>query len=176
MNKQIKVNSTGESITFIKTSADTNGEYLEMICTLPAARQGPPKHIHTFQTEFFEATEGKLGLFVGDHNKVLEPGQAYELPANTKHGFYTADNTDIKFRVVYKPALDIEWFMTEIFASMNRANSTKPSIFEASYILSQLNGQFYLAGIPIFAQKIFFSIFSAIGKLFGLVKKVNPKK
>ena len=176
MNKQIKVNATGETITFFKTSADTNGEYVEMICTLPAGGQVPPKHIHTFQTEFFEATEGKLGLFIGDDKKVLEPGQTYKLPANTKHGFYTADNTDIKFKVVYKPALDIEWFLTEIFASMNRANSTTPSIFEASYILSQMNGQYYLAGIPMFVQKNIFPVLAAIGKTFGLVKRVNANK
>ena len=119
MNKQIKVNATGETITFLQTSADTKGEYVEMICTLPTDGQGPPKHIHTLQTEFFEAIEGKLGIFIGDDKKVLESGQTYQLPANTKHGFYTADNTDIKFKVIYTPALNIEWFLTEIFASMN---------------------------------------------------------
>ena len=71
MNKQIKVNATGETITFFKTSTDTNGEYVEMICTLPAGGQGPPKHIHTFQTEFFVAIEGKLGLFIDNEKKVL---------------------------------------------------------------------------------------------------------
>ena len=176
MNEQIKINATGETITFYKTSADTNGEYVELICTLPVGGQGPPKHIHALQTEFFEAIEGKLGLFIGHNTRILEPGQSCELPANTKHSFYTAGFTDIKFRVVYKPALDIEWFLTETFASINRANSTKPSIFEASYILSQLNGQFYLADIPMFIQKSTFSILGTIGKTFGLVKRVNAKK
>ncbi len=176
MTKQIKLNATGETITFVKTSADKNDEFVEMICTLPAGGQGPPKHIHTLQTELFEVIEGKLGLLVGRDKNVFEPGQSYQLPTNTIHSFYTADNTDIKFRTILKPALDIEWFLTEIFASMNRANSTKPSIFEASYILSQMNEQYYLADIPMFVQKNIFPILAAIGKTFGLVKNVNTKK
>ena len=175
MSKQIKLNATGETITFVKTSADNNGEYVEIICTLPAGRQGPPKHIHTLQTELFEAIEGKLVLLIGRDNKVLTPGQLCELPINTVHSFYTADNVDVKFRAIFKPALDIEWFLTEMFASMNRANSTKPSIFEASYILSQVNGQYYLADVPMFVQKNILPILAAIGKTFGLVKNVNKK-
>ena len=176
MTKQIKVNSTGETITFVKTSADKNDEYLEMICTLPAGRQGPPKHIHALQTEFFEVIEGKLGLFIGDGKEILEPGQSYELPANMKHSFYSIGNVDLKFRAVFRPALDIEWFLTEIFASMNRANSTKPSIFEAAYILGQMNGQYYLADVPMFVQKNIFPILATIGSTFGLVKNVTAKK
>ena len=174
--KQIKLNVTGETITFTKTGADTNGAFLEMVCFLPAGKKSaPPKHIHPFQNEYFEALEGQLGIFIGHKRKILLPGQSDEVPPNTKHGWYAAGNTDIKFKTVFKPALNIEWLLTETFASMNRANSTRPSIFDASYILTQMKGQFYLAAIPISVQKIIFPILSKIGKFFGLVKYVNSK-
>ena len=127
--KQIKLNATGETITFTKTAADTNGEYLEMVCFLPAGNKAaPPKHIHSLQTEYFECMEGRLGVFIGNEKKVLSPGQSDNVPANTIHGWYAAErDADIRFKTIFKPALNIEWLLSETFASMNRACSTRPA-------------------------------------------------
>ena len=62
MNKKIELKATGETITFTKSTTDTNGKFVETIVTLPASGNGPPAHRHVFQTELFEAIEGKLGL------------------------------------------------------------------------------------------------------------------
>jgi len=176
MNKQINVVATGETVTFTKTVADTNGEFLEMICYLPAHQKAaPPKHIHKTQTESFKVMEGRLGIFIGNKKFVLETGQTMEVPANTVHGWFAASEGDIKFRSVFKPALDIEWSITEMFASMNRNRSMKPGVFEATYILSQLKDQLAIAGIPLFIQRLIFPVIAGIGKSMGMVRHVKPK-
>lgn len=85
MAKKIELKATGETITFTKSTAETNGQFVENLVTLPASGDGPPAHRHVFQTEFFEAIEGKLGLDCGNKKIVLEPGQSFTVPTNTLH-------------------------------------------------------------------------------------------
>src|SRR5687767_6464457 len=126
MHKKIELKATGETITFTKSKADTNGQFAEMIVTLPASGDGPPSHRHVLQTELFEALEGKLGLDCGGKKMVLEPGQSFMIPANTLHRCYAVDGKEIKFRATFTPALSVEYMLTEIFESCNRRKSKEP--------------------------------------------------
>ena len=170
MTKKIELKATGETITFTRSTADTNGKFVETITTLPASGDGPPMHRHVFQTELFEAIDGKLGLDCGDNKIVLEPGQSFTVPKNTLHRCYAVDGTAIKFRVVFTPALSIEYLLIEMFEACNRKNSKDPSAFDACYILRQAMGEYYLGKIPTFVQQTIFPMTAIFGKLFGLVK------
>lgn len=176
MNKKIELKATGETITFIKTSKDTKGEFVEVITTLPANGDGPPAHRHVSQSELFEAIEGRLGLDCGDKKIILKPGQSITIPANTLHCCYSVDGTEIKFKGIFSPALSIEYFLTEMFEACNRQNSKDPSVFDGCYILRQVQGEYYLGEVPTFVQKTIFPMIAFFGKLFGLVKaKPNNK-
>jgi quercetin dioxygenase-like cupin family protein len=174
MDKKIELKATGETITFIKSTANTNGQFVETLVTLPASGDGPPTHRHVFQTELFEAIEGKLGLDCGDNKIVLEPGQSFTVPANTFHRCYAVDGTAINFKATFSPALSIEYLLTEMFESCNRKNSKDPSAFDACYILGQSKGEYYLREVPTFVQKAIFPMIAFFGKLFGLIK-AKPK-
>ncbi len=175
MNKKIELKATGETITFTKSSADTNGEFVETLVTLPASGEGPPTHRHVFQQELFEAVDGMLGLDCGDQKIVLTPGESFTVPMNTFHTCYSVDGTEIKFRTRFTPALNIEYMLTEMFDSSNRRKSVDPSPFDACYILQQVKGEYYLKEIPLLIQKTIFPIIAIFGKWFGLIK-ANPNK
>jgi len=170
MNKKIELKATGETITFTKSTADTNGQFVEILGTLPASGDGPPTHRHFKQTEIFEAIDGKLGLDCGDKKIVLEPGQSFTVPANMLHRCYAVDGTEIKFKATYTPALNIEYLLTEMFEACNRKNAKDPSPFDACYILRQAKGEYYLGEVPAIIQKTVFPMMAVLGKLFGLVK------
>lgn len=170
MNNKIELNATGETITFTKSTT----EFAEMIVTLNASGDGPPTHRHVFQTEQFEAIDGRLGLDCADKKVVLEPGQSFTVPANTLHRCYSIDGKEIKFKATFKPALSIVYLLTEMFESCNRKNSKDPSAFDACYILHQVKGEYYLGGIPTWIQNTIFSMTAALGKLFRLLK-AKPK-
>lgn len=174
MDKKIELKATGETITFTKSTADTNGQYIETVVTLPASGDGPPAHRHVFQTEIFEAIEGRLGLDCSDKKVVLEPGQSFTVPANTLHRCYSVDGIAIKFKATFTPALSIEYILIEMFDACNRINSKDPSIFDACYILRQAKGEYFLGEIPPFVQKTIFPMTAILGKLIGLVK-AKPK-
>ena len=170
MAKKIELKATGETITFTKSAADTKGEFVETLITLPASGDGPPTHRHVLQTELFEAIDGKLGLDCGDKKIVLEPGQSFTVPANTLHRCYSVDRTPIKFKATFTPALSIEYLLTEMFDACNRKNSKDPSAFDACYILRQAKGEYFLGEVPPFVQQTIFPMTAMIGKLFGLIK------
>jgi mannose-6-phosphate isomerase-like protein (cupin superfamily) len=170
MDKKIELKATGETITFTKSTADTNGQFVETLVTLPASGEGPPAHRHVFQTELFEAIDGKLGLDCGDKKVVLEPGQSFTVPINTLHRCYSVEGKEIKFKATFTPAHSIEYLLTEMFDACNRKNSKDPSAFDACYILRQAKGEYYLGEFPLFVQKTIFPMIALFGKLFGLVK------
>jgi mannose-6-phosphate isomerase-like protein (cupin superfamily) len=175
MNQTLVLKATGETATISRSTADTNGAFVEFITTLPAGRHGPPLHIHPKQTEYFEAIEGRLGIALDNKRVVLDPGQSFELPEDTLHTFYNAGNTAMKFKVIFKPALSMEWFANEMIAAANRSYPKRPSIFETAYILSQVKGEYHLEDLSMFKQKILFPVLALIGKWFGLIGKVRAK-
>jgi len=57
---------TGERITFLATSADTNGEAVVIETVVQPGGFVAAAHVHPFQSERFAVVEGKLGLKAGD--------------------------------------------------------------------------------------------------------------
>jgi mannose-6-phosphate isomerase-like protein (cupin superfamily) len=174
--KTITLIASGETITFVKTSKDTNGAFTEIICTLPGGKRGPPRHIHPLQDEDFRAVEGILELYAGSTIILLEPGEHFIVTANTAHSFYNPSDTEIKFSATFRPSLDIEYFLVESFEGLNKlSNPARPSfqmLVDYDYILKQIPGQFMAAGVPTFAM----TFFAAIGLLFRKPKVKSLKE
>ncbi|MFN3999962.1 cupin domain-containing protein [Algoriphagus sp.] len=170
MENKIELKATGETITFITTSKDSKGEFVEVITILPADGEGPPLHRHVLQTELFEAIEGRLGLDCGDKKIILEPGQSFTVPANTPHRCYSVDGDVIKFKGVFTPPLSIEYFLTEMFEACNRTGTKDPTTFDGCYILRQVKDEYLLEDPAIFVQQTLFPFIAIIGKTFGQIK------
>ncbi len=170
MEKKIKINATSETITFVKTTAETQGQFIEFIVTLDAGGKGPGPHIHPLQVETFEILEGKVGVLIGNDKVFLTPGQKLEIPAGTVHDFWPAENQNIKFKAVVTPALHFEWMLTEMFASCYRKGTAEPSIFDATYIMNKIKGEYILGDVPKFIQLQIFPIIALIGRLSGTLK------
>ncbi len=156
MSKQIVLEATGEMITFVKTAADTNGEFVEAIAFLPAGGEGPPPHRHPLQNEEFEVIDGRVSVECDGKKQELGKGQTFLVPANSLHRFYSSDSNEVKLKASFQPGLNIEYLLTEIFAACNRRQSKDPSPFDGSYILSQVRSEYYLGDVPIFVQNMFF--------------------
>ena len=99
---------SGEKITFIQTSADTDGELLEIELELSPDGAVPGAHIHPEQEERFEVMEGTIAFRMGLKKIVAGPGEVVTVPAGKVHAFKNAGDETAKVRVQVRPALQME--------------------------------------------------------------------
>ena len=104
---------TKERITFIETSADTNGERVTIELELPAKGAVPGTHVHPEQYETFHVVSGRMRFRCGMKTIIAGPGETVVVPPGKVHNFATHGEEDVVVRVVIEPALDME----ELFAT-----------------------------------------------------------
>lgn len=103
MEKRTFVNpAINDSATFLKTSAETNGEYTLIEIDLGKS-DGPPLHYHNAFSEKFQVQEGILYVQVGKDKKILNVGESVTVPAGTHHRFYNETNDKVKFHITLIP-------------------------------------------------------------------------
>src|SRR5919106_3682785 len=107
---------TGERITFLATSADTNGEAVVIETVVEPDGFVAAAHVHPKQEERFEVVAGTLGLKVGNDEIVAGPGETMTVPAGTPHRFWNAGADDVRFRCEVRPALEFEQLLETMFA------------------------------------------------------------
>lgn len=174
MNNLTTIHSIGTAAVFTKTAAETAGAYTEMEAVLPPCGKEEALHVHPLQTIQLESLDGKLGIILPDRRLIIKPGQAFEIPRNTEHAFYNADERPVRFKSILKPALHTEWLSRELSAARKRRRSPLMSLIEHSYILSQINGEYYRSGLPVFLQKLIHPVLAGIGRMLGVDKQVQP--
>jgi mannose-6-phosphate isomerase-like protein (cupin superfamily) len=107
---------TGETITFLETAADTNGEYTLIEVVVAPGGGVPMAHVHPNQSETFEILEGRLSLKVGRDRLVAEPGDVVTVSPGRVHKFRNETAEPVRFRCTVTPALEFERFIETMFA------------------------------------------------------------
>lgn len=172
-NGQMKINTIEANSIFIKTPMETHGDYAEMETVLPVCTKEEVLHIHPKQTTKLEVLEGTLGIILPDRRIIVTPGYGFEIPKNTEHAFYNADEKPIRFKAKLEPALHTQWLAKEIVAAKKRKQSKLISLLEYSYIINQVRGEYYRLGIPVAIQKLLSPVFSFFAKLLGIDKRIS---
>ena len=92
-----------DTVTFVKTSAESEGKISELeITLLPGGKN--PIHYHKSYSETFTAIDGKAGVGLGKkERKILKPGESYTVEPNTLHYLFNPTDREIKFKVEIKP-------------------------------------------------------------------------
>ena len=92
-----------DSVTFLKTAADTNGECTIVEVTL-ADGGGVGLHYHKTYAEKFTAAEGEVQVRLGKTFYTLTPGQFATAEPNINHLFRNRSGKPCKFLVELRPA------------------------------------------------------------------------
>jgi mannose-6-phosphate isomerase-like protein (cupin superfamily) len=99
---------TGERLTFLKTSAQTDGEYCVIEAVVRPKGFVAAKHVHPYQSERFEVLSGRLTMTAGRKKIELGPGESYTVEAGTAHKFANEGDEDVRFTCEVRPALSFE--------------------------------------------------------------------
>jgi mannose-6-phosphate isomerase-like protein (cupin superfamily) len=138
---------TGEKITFVQTTEDTNGE---VRVELPS-NKGNPLHYHPTYEEIFTSIEGDLEITLEKQIVDLKPGETIKVPKFSNHKFWNRTNQNVTFEVETRPAQHQEAFFRIVYGLMidgkTRKNGLPKNIWHIVYLF-ELFGT-YPAHIPM---------------------------
>ncbi len=92
-----------DHVIFLKTHADTNGEYTLVEVEL-ADGGGVGLHYHKTYAESFTAVEGEVQVKLGKTIHTLQAGQSATADRNVNHLFRNRSGKPCKFKVELRPA------------------------------------------------------------------------
>ena len=164
-------NGGGEELTFVARKRDERGEYLE-VRNRVAPGSGPPMHVHFLQEEGLTVEEGTIGYQVeGEEKTFVGKGERVVFAPGISHKFWNAGESDMLCVGYIRPPDNIEYFLTEIYASTKENGGERPNGFDAAWLAHRYRNEFAITEIPRFVQKTIFPIQRLIGKLMGRYKK-----
>ena len=161
---------SGERLTFLATSRDTNGAYTRVRFTLPPRGAGTPPHLHTTFAEHFEVVSGRLNVaFGGDEPPtVLSPGESICVPPYTVHRFWNGTDEETVFDAEVRPSQGFEAFMRASFG-LARDGRTGRGVPRNPLELGLLMqpADVFLPGLPVPVQKAAFGVFASAARYLG---------
>ena len=164
-------NGHGEKLTMVRYVEDGKGGIIECRNEV-SPKSGPPMHVHWKQEESLTVTEGRMGVeIMGQPPQFFGPGETATFTRGTYHRFWNAGETTLKCTGWVKPALNFEYFLTNIYDSIRESGNGRPAPFESAFLLKRYKTEFDMADIPAFVKKVIFPITLTLGKLQGKHKK-----
>ena len=148
---------TGESLTFVRTAADTNGELVEVECVVQPGGFVAAAHVHPHQSERFAVVEGELSMKAGKTKLALAPGEQAVVEPGTPHKFWNDGDVPVRFRCEIRPALAFESLIETMFALAQDGKTNKkglPNPVRMARIARAHREVIRLAGVPVFLQDL----------------------
>jgi mannose-6-phosphate isomerase-like protein (cupin superfamily) len=161
---------TGEKVTFLKTSAETDGDMVLIETTVAPNGFVAAEHIHPFQSERFEILQGEVEFRFDGEIVVAKEGDVVMVDPGTAHQFRNIGKEEVRFLTEVCPALSFKTFLETMFglASDGKTNAKgMPNPFQLAVIM---NEQFDLVRLPFppaWMQKVGLALGAPLGRLLG---------
>jgi len=161
---------TGERVTFLKTSAETDGELVVIDAAVAPGGFVAAEHLHPYQSERFEILEGEVEFKLGKEVVTARPGDVVMVEAGTSHQFRNLGNEEIRFRTEVRPALSFETFLQTMFGLASEGKTNRkgmPNPFRLAVIMDEHFDLVRLPFPPAWVQRMGLALASPLGLLFG---------
>ena len=169
---------TGERVTFLKTSAETDGELVVIDTAVAPGGFVAAEHLHPYQSERFEILSGEVEFKLGKEVVTARPGDVVMVESGTPHQFRNLGNEEIRFRTEVRPALSFETFLQTMFglASEGKTNQKgMPNPFRLAVIMDEHFDLVRLPFPPAWVQRMGLALASPLGLLFGYEPTYVPE-
>jgi quercetin dioxygenase-like cupin family protein len=158
---------TGERISFLKRSRDTDGEFVRLEVAVEPNAIGPPEHLHPTQEEYFRVLSGTLSGRVDGKAIRMEQGEELTVWSGTPHGWWNDDDEELRVLIEMRPALQFEEFL-ETIHGLGRDGKTNDEGFPNLFQLAVF-GQAYWNDVrvvrpPAIVQRLMYAILAPIGR------------
>jgi mannose-6-phosphate isomerase-like protein (cupin superfamily) len=161
---------TGERVTFLATSADTDGEAVVIETVVQPHGFVAAAHVHPGQSERFAVEAGTLGMKLGRNKVTLEAGEVALVGPGTAHRFWNAGDEPVRFVCEVRPALRFEQLLETMFALAADGKTNRkgmPNVLRLAVIASAYFDVVRLPFPPALVQRAGLAVGAPIGKLLG---------
>jgi quercetin dioxygenase-like cupin family protein len=161
---------TGERMTFLKTSADTDGAYCLVELRAEPGAAVAAAHVHPIQTETFEVLGGTLGATVADETLEAHAGDILVVEPGKAHAWWNAGDDELVFRCEIRPAGGFESLIETMFslAADGKTNASgMPNPFRLAVIAQAHLEDVVLPVVPVRLQKAALAVGAPLGRLLG---------
>ena len=161
---------TGERVTFLATSADTDGDAVVIETVVQPDGFVAAAHVHPVQSERFAVAAGQLGLKVGRKKMTLGPGEDATVEAGTAHRFWNAGEEPVRFVCEVRPALQFESLLETMFALAADGKTGRkgmPGPLRLAVIAKAHFDTVRLPFPPAWIQKAGLAMGNPVGRLLG---------
>src|ERR687888_275602 len=161
---------TGERIVFNKTSAETNGEAVEIEVYVRPGGVVAAAHVHPYQTERFEVVSGRIGMKLGRRKLEAGSNDIVVVEPGTPHKFWNAGDDELHFVTVVKPALQFERLLETMFGLAADGKTNRKGMPNPLRLAVIANHHFDVVRLPLIPhalQKAALVPGSLLGRAFG---------
>ena len=150
--------SDSQSITFVRTAAETKGELLDLRVSYRPNSERPPAHYHPFQQEYFEVVAGSIHALIDGQESTYQVGETFEVSQGTVHWMHNTAPEKGELLWQIRPALRNEdlfaamWTLERELSGLNSG----PGLLQMAVLLSEFTDEFRLAP-PLSSSKDSFS-------------------
>ena len=161
-------NGAGERLTFLGVrTGDEGREYLDIESRV-APGAGPALHVHLLQEEGMTVRAGRVGYQVaGGPQRFAGPGETVLFRPGEMHRYWNAGDDELHLTGWVSPPHNLEYFLTELFASMRRSGGGRPNPLDAAYLLARFRTEFGIGEIPAPVQRFVFPVMRTAGRVVG---------
>lgn len=167
------IRTEGEELTFVGVCRDERGDWLE-VRNRVAPDKGPPMHVHLRQEEGLTVEQGRIGYQIeGEEPEFAGVGETVVFAPGTPHRFWNAGAEDLLCTGFIRPPENAEYFLTELYDSINRSGGERPDPSEVAWLLHRYRSEFDMMAIPDFVKKVIFPLQRTIGRLTGRYRRYD---
>lgn len=136
-------------------------------------------HVHPTAEETFIVRTGRIKVVIGGKAVIVEAGQSATVPPGAAHYFQNATMGRAELTVEFRPAQ--QWI--RFFVNFGRLAETRPDWFSAkgdphflliALVLNTYRDHLYLAGLPVFLQRLLFALLAPLARFRGYRLELTP--
>jgi mannose-6-phosphate isomerase-like protein (cupin superfamily) len=136
-------------------------------------------HIHPKADEEFTVRSGRLAVVIDGERRSLGPGETITVPRGKAHFFVNAHEGDTEVALRFRPAQNhLRFFLAFTMATQTNPQwfgpKGEPKLLGMALALHTFKDHLYVAGPPIWLQKLLFAALSPLARLVGYRVLVRP--
>jgi len=137
-------------------------------------------HIHPNSDEYFHVHTGRMMISIDGVEHIANAGETVMVPRGKAHFFRNAHEGDTHATVSFTPGHQhLRFFLNLAAMTVLEPRSFSPSgdvkLLQIALALNAYRNHLYIAGPPIWVQKLLYAVLAPVAKLVGYRLVVGPK-